>query len=116
MNHYCFCLLKIYKNLGFLLSAVTLVVNSSHADNHSHKYINFFQTLYSLKSVFSLNTGYVLTKFFIFKFDLNVNHPKAVVRGCSLKKVFLEISQNSQENTCARDSFLIKLQADLQFY
>ena len=27
------------------------------------------------------------------------------------KKVFLEISQNSQENTCARDSFLIKLQA-----
>ena len=30
---------------------------------------------------------------------------------CSVKKVFLEISQNSQENTCARVSFLIKLQA-----
>ena len=30
---------------------------------------------------------------------------------CSVKKVFLEISQNSQENTCARDSFLIKFQA-----
>ena len=29
-----------------------------------------------------------------------------------MKKVFLEISQNSQENTCARDSFLIKLQAE----
>ena len=28
-----------------------------------------------------------------------------------LKKVFLKISQNSQENTCARISFLIKLQA-----
>ena len=28
-----------------------------------------------------------------------------------LKKVFLEIQQNSQENTCGRDSFLIKLQA-----
>ena len=27
------------------------------------------------------------------------------------KKVVLEISQNSKENTCARDSFLIKLQA-----
>ena len=36
---------------------------------------------------------------------------EAVVRRCSVKKVFLEISQNSQENTCARDSFLIKLQA-----
>ena len=28
-----------------------------------------------------------------------------------LKKVFLKISQNSQQNTCARVSFLIKLQA-----
>ena len=29
----------------------------------------------------------------------------------SVKKVFLEMSPNSQENTCARDSFLVKLQA-----
>ena len=36
--------------------------------------------------------------------------PEAVVRMCSVKKVFLEISQNSQENTCARVSFLVKLQ------
>ena len=36
---------------------------------------------------------------------------EAVVQSCSVKKVFLEISQNSQENTCARVSFLIKLQA-----
>ena len=28
-----------------------------------------------------------------------------------MKKVFLKISQNSQENTCARVSFLLKLQA-----
>ena len=32
---------------------------------------------------------------------------EAVVRGCSVKMVFLEISQDSQENTCARDSDLI---------
>ena len=31
---------------------------------------------------------------------------------CSLKKVFLEISQNPQEKTCTRDCFLIKLQAN----
>ena len=30
-------------------------------------------------------------------------HTEAVVRRCSVKKVFLEISQNSQENTCARE-------------
>ena len=29
---------------------------------------------------------------------------------CFVKKVFLKISQNSHENTCARLSFLIKLQ------
>ena len=29
----------------------------------------------------------------------------------SIKKVFLKISQNSQENTCARVAFLIKLQS-----
>ena len=31
-------------------------------------------------------------------------------RGVLWKKLFLEISQNSQENTCARVSFLIQLQ------
>ena len=36
---------------------------------------------------------------------------EAVARRCFVKKVFLEISQNSQENTCSRVSFLIKLQA-----
>ena len=42
---------------------------------------------------------------------------EAVAQRCFLKKVFLEISQNPQENTCARISFLIKLQArGLQLY
>ena len=36
-------------------------------------------------------------------------------RMSSIKKVFLEISQNSQENTCARDSFLIKLKGPATF-
>ena len=42
---------------------------------------------------------------------------EAVFRRCSVKKLFLKISQNSQKNTCARASFLIKLQAwVLQLY
>ena len=36
---------------------------------------------------------------------------EAVARRCSVRKVFLKISQNSLENTCARVSFLVKLQA-----
>ena len=31
---------------------------------------------------------------------------EAVAQRCSVKNVFLEISQNSQEDTCARVSFL----------
>ena len=36
---------------------------------------------------------------------------EAVAQTCSVKKMFLEILQNSQENTCTRVSILIKLQA-----
>ena len=36
---------------------------------------------------------------------------EAATRGVLLKKVFLKILQNSQENNCARASFLINLQA-----
>ena len=35
--------------------------------------------------------------------------PEAGTRGVLCKKVFLEILQNPQENTCVRVSFLIKL-------
>ena len=39
----------------------------------------------------------------------------AVTQRCSIKKVFLEISQNSQESTCTRVSFSIKLQVACNF-
>ena len=35
----------------------------------------------------------------------------ALNRTCSIKKIFLKNSQNSQENTFARVSFLVKMQA-----
>ena len=38
-------------------------------------------------------------------------YTEAATRGVWCKKMFVEIWQNSQENTCARASFLIKLQA-----
>ena len=40
---------------------------------------------------------------------MQVQFPEAVVWRCSVEKVFLEISQNSQENTCARVSFFNKV-------
>ena len=45
---------------------------------------------------------------------------EAVFWSCSaagsVEHMFLEISQNSEENTCARVSFLIKFQAEHLFY
>ena len=38
-------------------------------------------------------------------------YTEAVARRYSVKKVFLQISQNSQENICIRVSFLTNLQA-----
>ena len=37
-------------------------------------------------------------------------------KGCSVKKVFLEISQNSQENTCARASFCNQIKKRNTFF
>ena len=40
-----------------------------------------------------------------------IEHEEATTGGVLQKKVFLEISQNSQQNTYARVTYLIKLQA-----
>ena len=55
----------------------------------------------------------------IFEFIFNETRPnlEAATRVVLQENVFLEISQNSQENTWARVSFSIKLQArGLQIY
>ena len=40
---------------------------------------------------------------------------EAVTQICSGKKVFLEISQNSQESACSRIAYLIKFQTSGNF-
>ena len=47
----------------------------------------------------------------------SLEQPEATTGGFPEKKMLLGISQNSQESTCARNSFLIKLQfSGLQLY
>ena len=41
--------------------------------------------------------------------NYNTRNAEAAAQKCTVKKVFLKISQNSHENSCARVSFLIKL-------
>ena len=57
------------------------------------------QTLRKLEILYAL--------FLIFRqsFFIKGKETEAVIERCSVKKVFLEISQNVQENTCATVSF-----------
>ena len=61
-----------------------------------------------VKAIFDIDT--ILVRFILRTFGLIVN--AEVSTFFFKKKVFLEISQNSQENTCTEASFLIKLQAN----
>ena len=67
--------------------------------NHSPR-----KAVYAVCSMYSKTFSRNLKFFFFYTAE------EAVVQRCSVKKVFFEISQNSQENTCARVSFLIELQ------
>ena len=68
---------------------------------------------FAIKGQNSENTFHINTYSFInvkASYPLRVANSQEVVRRCNIKKVFLEILQNSQEDTCARASFLITLQ------
>ena len=89
-----------------------LVISSKQETGFSQllqRYNNFMQT----NSFVQISDRITLywSKSFISNFMIKNNISEAATRGVLCKKTFLEISQNSQENTCARVSFLIKFQA-----
>ena len=62
-----------------------------------------FISLFSYKWLIALFASVLLR---VTVYYYYVTYPsEAVVKSCSIKKAFLEISQNSQENACARVSF-----------
>ena len=79
-----------------------------------YKNVCIHQTLlnFSKGLTFFQRTVLVLIKCMFSNFwRSSVRTLEAVVRRCSVKRVFAKICQNWRENTCARSSFLIKLQA-----
>ena len=58
-----------------------------------------------------LHSSYYTKESFNSLFESNCYKGRSSRPDVFCKKLFLEISQNSQENTCARVSFLTKLQA-----
>ena len=80
--------------------------------------LTFQELLFKKKSVSLYQKAFQLLTTEIFKSKaemllelMNDTNISAVVRRRSVKKVFLETLQNSQEKSCARVSILIKLQA-----
>ena len=47
--------------------------------------------------------------------DNKIKHEEAIAQRCSVKKVFLKFSKNSQENTYARVSFFWWLLLNMDF-
>ena len=88
-------------HIGFAFWFLTRNLNWEY-----HKFLEF-QTL-SEMSIKEIGMIYaeLMTTLRIFKGTVNMKKAEAVVRKCSVKKVFLEILLNSQENTCATVSFL----------
>ena len=78
-------------------------------------YVKFFRVRKSFCGIWKLSI--LCLKLLFRKCVTYVLGSEAATRGVLWKKVFLEFSQNSQENTRARISFLIKLQVSgLQLY
>ena len=78
-------------------------------------YISAITKKYDIDSRFILDSSYLCwNTTFIYTLE---RVQEAATRDVLQEKVFLEVLQNSQGKTCARASFLIKLQTlDLQLY
>ena len=91
---------KVFERLGKVLvvskkqkKAKTVSMNDSFLSQNVDRWCNLGQS--------NLNGGHTTKD----------KTTEAVAQRCSGKNVFLEISENSHENTCARVLFLIKLQS-----
>ena len=73
-------------------------------------YTNWKKSKHSFGSIFSNQLEGISSCFTAKSRYYIIRLQKQALGGVLSKKVFLKISQNSQENTCARLSFLIKLQ------
>ena len=90
-----------------LISSLLLYINfhnNMFSDNDTALSYNSFATAKRLDEILKIFIP-VLTEVRL------RTYAEAVVQRYSVKKVFFEILQNSLENSCARVSFLIKLQA-----
>ena len=101
------------RSLLYIFYVSFSVCLNKSSNEHSRKMSFVFQKLSSSCIVCGRDSVALLERIWRAFFEIS----KSSHRRCSMIKGSLEISQNSQENTCARVPFLIKLQASsLQLY
>ena len=100
-----------FKDESLILSIKSLLFEylvSRFCSMYEKNYLCTSQIRFDNFTIFS-QMKFALTHKMFYCLPKRVYCPESVVRMCSVKKVFLKMSQNSQENSCTRVSFLIKL-------
>ena len=92
----------LFMQCQYLVSNIYIGLKHQTGDIVFHK---SFSQKFHLKALLPQRKSIV-----VFLTQRYIQNLEVAVRRCYVKKVFLKFSQNSQENTCARASFLIKLQ------
>ena len=92
-------------NCDFNKVALQLYWNHMSAWVFSCKFAAYFQNTFSWEFIWRTASRQLIHRAINHLFSIWGKHwPEAGTRRCSLKKVFIKISQNSQESTCARVS------------
>ena len=113
-NYHIFsnALLKFIRTNETIIFDINNILRLGFSKFHEHKFRQGFKdTLNSLCSC-GIEAETTTRNFLICHLYNSIRATfmvEAVAQRCSVKKVFLKILQNSQEITCARASFLIKL-------
>ena len=96
---------SIREQLKYILLLITLLTKNEYETSNSR--------ICPFKQVSEIRRTFVIENWRIYLHINQLLALEAATRGVLQEKVFHKISQNSQESTCARASFLIKLQAML---
>ena len=120
----CFAKLNKYKNQSRMLAFVVKFLRGftrQHSQNSisllllgaKHIQLHVTNTWARIQEILSnfepeQKIALLIKRNRVYPSDLNLAVTKSSQHRCYIKKLFLEISQNSQENTCVRASFLIK--------
>ena len=110
------CRARIIKKKFFLWSITyikkkkKITISTSISEMFANFLSNYFKKFCLERERFLNELLHQIIKLMIKRTEAITHFWEAVVRKCSVTKVFLEISQNSQENTGARVSFIIKMQ------